>query len=238
MVETGSSNILGVVGGLGPLASAEFLKTVYEWSIKKCEQEGPVVFLYSDPTFPDRTDSFLSGDGDDVLERLVKASNHLRQMGVSRILVCCVTIHYLFPRLPKEIRSQMVSLLDLIFDGVAGSSKKHLLVCSNGSRKLELFQSHKGWKTAHSKIILPDETDQNLIHNDLIYQIKKNGDVNQKIKLLKSLLAKYEVDSFIAGCTEMHLVAKGFMNSGSKVNKYGCIDPLTIMAKEMAGERI
>ena len=238
MIETGGSNILGVVGGLGPLASAEFLKTLYEWSIKKREQEGPIVFLYSDPTFPDRTDSFLSGEGDEVLERLITASNHLRQMGVSKILVCCVTIHYLFPRLPKELRGQMVSLLDLIFDGVAGSSKKHLLVCSNGSRKLELFESHDGWKAAHSKIILPDERDQDLIHNDLIYQIKQNGDVNQKIKLLESLLAKYGVDSFIAGCTEMHLVAKGLMNSVGNVNKYSCIDPLTIMAKEMAGERI
>ena len=49
--------VLGVLGGMGGLASAEFVKTVYEISGEGVEQEqaGPVVLMYSDPAFPDRT---------------------------------------------------------------------------------------------------------------------------------------------------------------------------------------
>jgi hypothetical protein len=49
---------------------------------------------------------------------------------------------------------------------------------------------------------------------------------------MKSLLSKYKVDSFIAGCMEIHILAKHFA-SGEQIG-YGCVDPLTIVAKEMA----
>ena len=41
--------MLGIVGGMGPLASAEFVKTIYEynhWTGK--EQEAPKILLYSE----------------------------------------------------------------------------------------------------------------------------------------------------------------------------------------------
>ena len=50
-----TKEILGVVGGMGPLASAEFVKTIYEHSLGEREQASPTVLMHSDPTFPDRT---------------------------------------------------------------------------------------------------------------------------------------------------------------------------------------
>jgi aspartate racemase len=48
--------VLGVLGGMGGLASAEFVKTVYELSGEVSEQEqvGPVVVMYS-PIAPRRS---------------------------------------------------------------------------------------------------------------------------------------------------------------------------------------
>ena len=43
------NKVLGVVGGAGPLASAEFTKTIYEFSLGEREQEAPIVLLYSIP---------------------------------------------------------------------------------------------------------------------------------------------------------------------------------------------
>src|SRR4029079_293203 len=62
---------LGIVGGMGPLASAEFVRTVYEYGLGEREQPSPTVLLYSDPTFPDRTDAFMSGNDAPVLEKLI-----------------------------------------------------------------------------------------------------------------------------------------------------------------------
>ncbi|MCB1034320.1 MAG: hypothetical protein KDD47_10865, partial [Acidobacteria bacterium] len=60
--------VWGIVGGLGPLASAEFLLTIYEQYTDVAEQEMPVCLVISDPTFPDRTTRFLAGDFDELTE--------------------------------------------------------------------------------------------------------------------------------------------------------------------------
>ena len=224
---------LGIVGGLGPLASAEFLNTIYECSLDGVEQESPRVVMSSDPSFPDRTEAFLRGEHDELLKRLIRSLRQLSEMGASKIVVCCITIHYLLPLLPPELRARVVSLLDVIMDQVAQTQKRHLLICSKGTLRLGLFQNHRRWKLVKDRILLPDDEDQERIHYDIIYRIKRKPDVRQFVPPLESLLVKYEADSFIAGCTEIHLLAKHFLSSN---RSYECIDPLVIIAKELAAE--
>src|SRR6185503_10034553 len=134
--------VLGIVGGMGPLASAEFLKTIYEHSPAKQEQASAKVVMYSDPSFPDRTEALLAGADAVVLEKLIEALQCLRRLNVSRIVICCVTIHHLLPKLRADLREPIWSLPDLIFRQVSLSRERHLLLCSSGSRKLGLFQNH------------------------------------------------------------------------------------------------
>ena len=223
--------VLGIVGGLGPLASAEFLKTVYEYGIGENEQDAPIVLMYSDPTFPDRTDSFLAGESELLLARLTGALQCLSDAGASRFVICCMTIHYLLPRLPVHLGARVVSLLDVIFDNLK-PPRRHLLICSNGTRRLELFQKHRQWERHKSAIILPDDDDQNRIHHELIYPIKKRPDFRRLKLLLETLLQRYEADSFIAGCSEIHVLAKHVVFNGDRAAGYGCLDPLTIIARE------
>src|SRR4051794_23649290 len=82
--DDGTENVLGIVGGLGPLASAEFLKTIYKQSPREREQEAPRVLLYSDPTFLDRTEALLNGSDSQLLDQLVEALTRLRHIGASR----------------------------------------------------------------------------------------------------------------------------------------------------------
>src|SRR5678815_3568859 len=163
--------VLGIVGGLGPMASAEFLKTVYEYGIGESEQDAPVVFMYSDPTFPDRTDAFLAGESELLLARLTGALQCLADAGASRFVICCMTIHHLLPSVPVHLSSRVVSLLDVIFDNLKPPPRRHLLICSNGTRRLELFQKHRQWERHKSEIVLPDDDDQDKIHHELILSL-------------------------------------------------------------------
>lgn len=227
--------LLGIVGGIGPLASAEFLRTIYEHTLGAQEQTSPRVIMYSDPTFPDRTEALLAGACESLLEPLQRALRTLRQSGASRIVICCVTMHYLLPRLPLESRKDIWSLLDLIFAGVLQSRERHLLICTNGTRKLEVFQNHCQWEIAQDYFVLPKSSDQNLIH-DLIYRVKRNEDIRQLTLTLEALLSKYDVGSFVAGCTEIHLLSKHFNPVSAAQPKYRCLDPLNIIAEEVAKE--
>lgn len=228
---------LGILGGMGPVASAEFLKTVYEQNLGAREQTAPRVVMLSDPSFPDRTEALLAGRDEEVLRPLTDALRRLSDMGATRLVVCCVTAHHLLPRLPPDLRARVVSLLDVVFDRLEQTRGRHLLVCSSGSRRAGIFERHERWPAAAPYVVLPDEADQEVIHRDLIYPMKTDPDVSKRAPLLRSLLKRYGVSSFIAGCTEVHMLAKRpeFSDGRSGVN---CIDPLAIIARGLQGETL
>jgi len=226
----------GVVGGMGPMSSAEFVKTIYEYSLREREQDSPVVYLHSDPTFPDRTEAFLAGEDDVVLAKLVEALRGLKALGAPRAAVCCMTIHHLLPRLPEDLKGMVVSLLDVIFDRLPPAPRRHLLLCSSGTRRFRLFETHPRWEEARELIVMPDEADQQRIHRDLIYPMKTNPDMSERVPLVDALLAKYGVESFVVGCSEIHMLAKQYRAHAPARGGSFCVDPFAILAEGLAGE--
>lgn len=219
-------DIWGILGGMGPIASAEFLTSIYRESVSGPEQESPVVILISDPTIPDRTECLLNGNDEVLVDRLCAGVGQLLSMGATKIVICCVTIHALLPRLPLRWRERIVSLVDLTLAAVLESQKKHLLLCTNGTRRLELFERHPLWTVAKRKIVTLDEDDQRTLHR-LIYEIKGQQESSLSHRLLEELMYKYGVQSYIAGCTEMHVLAKTYERARGCNRREFCIDPLT-----------
>jgi len=224
-------NVLGILGGMGPVASAEFVRTIYSYH-QGPEQGAPAVLLYSDPAVPDRTEALLRRSDELLLKRLVESLTHLCELGATQLVICCVTSHYLLPRLPPRLRSKITSLLDTIFAGVLRSEKRHLLMCTQGTRQSRLFESHPQWEAARDRVVLARPDDQQQIH-ELIYRLKRNEEVDELLPLAEALLTKYRVDSFVVGCTELHLVARRLAQAGDRA-QYGYIDPLTMIAEGLA----
>jgi aspartate racemase len=228
-------NVLGVLGGMGGLASAEFVRTIYEYSGRLClrEQDAPAVVLYSDPGFPDRTEALLRGDDGVLLDRLVESLERLRALGTSRIVICCMTIHHLLPRLPRGLREQIIPLTDVAFAQVESLKKRHLVICSSGTRRLGLLQTHPRWEQVKDYLVFPGEADQDELHG-LIYEVKRNRGIQRAVSFIESLLSVHGMDSFVAACSEIHLLTKLFDSPGGGRQGYGCVDPLALIAKQVA----
>jgi aspartate racemase len=221
--------VLGILGGMGPLASAEFLKTIYEFNLADREQEMPACFLYSDPTIPDRTEAIANGLDELLLNDLITVLETLYLLGVDKIVIPCITIHYFLPKVPSILREKIVSLVDLILEEVLNRQEHQLLLCTRGTLNACIFQQHRVWKWAEPYIIVP-QAEHKQIHN-LIYQIKKEGIQKSALVFLNTLLNKYEVNSFIAGCTEFHLLAKYLIQHHAQY--YRIVDPLLIIATNL-----
>ncbi len=227
--DNNNRRVFGVLGGMGPLASAEFLRTVYQYSVEEREQNAPIVLLYSDPTVPDRTEALLDGRSKAILDQLIRSLHRLFEFGVSKAMICCVTAHYLFDQLPAQLRENVISLVDVVFEELAQRREPQLLLCTNATRQLRIFQDHPGWKRCEDYVVLPAPADQELIHHEIIYALKQNRDLDQVSAQVHALLARYQIDSFIAGCTELHLVARH-----AAANPFRVLDPLTILAEDIA----
>ena len=224
-----SNDLLGIVGGIGPLASAEFLKTIYEFSQGEPEQASPRVVMYSDPTFPDRTEMLLAGSEEVLLKKLTEALAYLRRLDVSRVVICCVTIHQVIDLLPRDLRSKIISLLDVIFEDVLKHERRYLLLCTTGTRKVRLFEDHRLWNSTQGKIVLPSEKDQERVH-ELLYRIKQYKHCPADVKFINELVQSYGVDSFIAGCTEIHVLVRDYGLAQGFAQVGPCLDPLMVLA--------
>lgn len=222
---------LGVLGGMGPLASAEFLRTIYRFHRGAREQSAPEVLLYSNPRVPDRTATLLDGEGDAevLLAELVRGLELLVEGGAERLVICCFTIHHLVDRLPPALREKVVSLVEVALDGAREAPGRLLVGCTRGARELGVFDGHPGWRGLEDRATFPDAGDLERLH-DAIYRVKSGRPRDGLVEVVADLAEKYRADHVIAGCTELHLVARHFARPGSPVR---LLDPLSEIARRM-----
>ncbi|MEY4941274.1 MAG: hypothetical protein RIQ93_3009, partial [Verrucomicrobiota bacterium] len=85
-------NSLGILGGMGPLATADFLKKLTQATKAECDQEHIPVVLYGDCATPDRTANVL-GEGPSPLPHLLRGIAFLNAAGCAAIAIPCNSAH-------------------------------------------------------------------------------------------------------------------------------------------------
>ena len=133
--------LIGVLGGMGPLASTELLRTVYRACRLQPEQDTPRLLLWSDPAVVDRTEAIGSGELD-TLRRAVETSlRGLLAAGAERTVIACITAHHVLGDLSAELAERCVSLVDVVHEELAAATEPHLLLCSSGTARAGLLTS-------------------------------------------------------------------------------------------------
>jgi aspartate racemase len=220
--------VLGVLGGMGPVVTVEFIKTIYEYNqYIDNEQEAPNVIVFSLPSAPDRTTSVHSGNEREFIDFVQIHLEKLNQL-VDRIVIGCCTAHYALAHLPEHQTNKVISLIKIADQQLQEHDEPALLLAGTGTYKKKLFE--RGC-TAANRIISPDEKDHCLIH-EMIFQVLKRGQNPLTIlEDVQNLLNKYKTSSFISGCTEFHILAKYLKLNG--IDSIQAIDPLTTIAQNL-----
>lgn len=222
---------LGILGGLGPLASSEFLDTVYKLNLADPEQGAPRCILYSDPSFPDRTQAILQGDTRELSECLTRGLAALQGLGAERTIIACVTIHHILPEIAPDLHKLVISLVDLIISEILARPRPLLLLCTSGTRAARIFEASPRWRLVSNRVSYLDETDQRDLHS-WIYRIKKNEPLAECFPWLDALPARYGCEGFIFGCTELHIVHKELYRRHGRFDPRA-VDPLLIAAQSL-----
>lgn len=223
--------VLGVLGGMGPLASTEFLKTLYEANTRPLEQDMPRVLLDSDPAFPDRT-AVIGGPLErDMAERIGARLTDLVARGATRLVMSCVTAHHFLPLVADDVRERLVSLVDVAHAELAAREGRFLLLCTAGTRRARLFERDPRWERVRDGVALPSPADQDLVHR-MVYRMKREGAVPEVAPMVERLRERYGCTGVILGCTEFHLVSAGLRFAYGEA---GVVDPLLAVARDLPG---
>ncbi|WPB87539.1 cysteate racemase [Sediminicoccus rosea] len=103
--------MLGVLGGMGPLASAEFMKALTLETPAERDQDHVPAILWSDPRVPDRTAARKHG-GEDPLPWLLRGIRGLEAAGCGAIAIPCNTAHGWFAEMQAATSLPILHIVD------------------------------------------------------------------------------------------------------------------------------
>ncbi len=193
------SKILGVLGGMGPAATLDFLAKLQAATPVKREQDHLRVLVDINPKVPDR--NIATSDPGPVLAAMAAG---LRDGGAQVLAIACNTAH----AYAEEVRASGLPLVDMLETaGLAARAKGASVVGVLGtSLALGLYRdrfSHMGLE-----VVMLDDHEQ-VEFMALLYRIKQ-GDVGQASRETMAALAHRLVgkgaQGVVAGCTEVPLV--------------------------------
>ncbi|MDD7402648.1 MAG: amino acid racemase [Butyribacter sp.] len=199
---------IGVIGGLGPMATVYYLELITKMTDAASDQEHPRIVLKSTPDTPDRT-SYIIGESDEnPLPFLIDAGKELLRMGADFITVPCVTAQYFYKELTEALGAPVISLCGNIAEDIYRKGiKKVGILATSGTIKSRVME--KSFQEKGIDCVVPDEQLQQDVMKIIYGQIKKGEPVDLELFLkIGDALSQQGAEKLILGCTELSLIKK------------------------------
>ena len=110
--------VVGVLGGMGPLATVDFLHKMLLATPANHDQDHVPVLACNMPQIPDRTQAYR-GQGPSPLPAMLTFAERLVAGGAGLIVVPCNTAHLWFDELQQQVQLPMLHIVDTALAEVA-----------------------------------------------------------------------------------------------------------------------
>jgi aspartate racemase len=197
---------IGVLGGMGPAATADFFSKLVQLTPASCDQEHLPVVVTSLPHIPDRS-SFLLGQGPDPLPALLERIALLNRMQAGLIVVPCNTSHHWFDAMARESAAPLLHIAEACLQSLAGRNVKRIAIfATRGTLKSAFYQ--RALEVKAFECVIPNDYAQLKI--DTCVRSVKAGDVSAGAQALQEAIKSTQAqgaDAMIMACTEIPLAA-------------------------------
>ena len=200
---------VGVIGGVGPLATAYFLQLVVSLTEAERDQDHLDMVVLNHATIPDRTAFVLGRSDADPGPVLARDARRLEAFGVSFLVMPCNTAHYFTQQVLDAVRVPFVSIIDTTVaaarERVAGLTTVGLLATA-GTAASGVYQDAFA---AHGvETLVPDDADQAVVSRIIYEQVKAGRPVDlDALRGVTANLVERGASVVILGCTELSVVA-------------------------------
>ncbi len=215
---------LGVIGGLGPIATAYFYELIIKMTDARLDQEHIEMLIYSKPSIPDRTDYILGKSPDNPVYPMVDVGRKLVGMGADHIAIPCITAHYFHDTLSEGIKAPVLhAIMETAHYLKSEGIRQAGIMATEGTVHSGIFQQEL--QECGITSILPSDESQAAV-SELIYKnIKANEPVDyEKFEQVSHQLRRDGAEVIILGCTELSLIKRDF-----KIGP-GYIDAMEVLA--------
>ncbi len=197
--------IAGVLGGMGPDATVDFLAKVVAATEAASDQDHIHQIIDHNPKVPNRH-AAIAGVGPDPSPELTAMARRLEAAGADFLVMVCNTAHAYAAEIRASVTIPFVSIVDVVMDELHGLPVKYVgVMAAEGCLRAGLYQ--QALAGAGLEAVLWSEAELARFM-ELVYRIKagdRGSDIGAGMGRLAADLVFRGAEILIAGCTEVPL---------------------------------
>jgi aspartate racemase len=223
------SGLLGVLGGMGPLATVDFLRKLIEETPAAGDADHIPVIVYSVPQIPDRPAAILSG-GDSPLPAMLAGIRTLRTAGATCIVIPCNTAHYWYDDIARAAGVAVPHIADAACEQMNArfpGADTVGLIATRGTIAAGFFQQRLAARGFNCVFNAPEDQDGLVL--PAIECVKRNELERAHELAIRAAenLRDRGAQAILLACTEMPLAIEHRPNAIADI----CVDPTRTLAQ-------
>lgn len=199
---------IGVLGGMGPSATVDFMEKIIQLTPASCDQEHLPVVVANLPQVPDRSRAIL-GVGADPLPALLDGIDVLNKADVGVIAIPCNSSHHWYAQMAEHSNCEVIHIAQACVAAVPeAKNTKVAIFATRGAIASGFYQAYL--QKRGIEYFIPDATNGQVEIDECIRSIKASEMAAGAICLGQALAKMKEqgVSAVIMGCTEIPIAAR------------------------------
>lgn len=219
---------VGVLGGLGPMATVYFYEMVVRMTDAQKDQDHIDMVIVNKATTPDRTAYIIGESKENPSLDLIDNAQKLEKFGVDMIAIPCNTAHYFYENIQSAINIPIVNMpRETVYYIKNNNYKKVGILATKGTIKAQIYQNTCEEYNIEYQIL--DEENQMLLMDIIYNDIKRGKPANmENFNKIISYFKNSNCDCVILGCTELSI-----LRNDNKLDEKFYIDSMDILAKRV-----
>ncbi len=223
-----TDRVLGVLGGMGPLASAHFMVRLTLLTPAKRDQDHVRALLWSDPHIPDRIAGHI-GTGPSPLPAFLRGVELLRSAGCGAIAIPCNTAHGWFEHIAREAQIPVLHIVDAAaaeLNRTGMTPGKIGILGTVPTLAMRIYQDRlesQGWTCIEPDML---EMERFVLPAIELVKLNRPADAYPLLVDAVNLLADRGAQAVVLGCTEIPLGIQAGPSAALAIPAVDTIDAL------------
>jgi len=199
---------LGIIGGMGPMATAYFYRRIVELTDARCDQEHIPTLIYSEPSIPDRTAFLLGSSNVSPLPYLISVGQALQAQGAEVLAIPCITAHAFHREMEEGIGVPILHAIRLVGETLARDGVRKIgVMATDGAIQTGIYEDTLR-DFGIENIRLPDAT-QAMVMKMIYDEVKAGKNLSMDtLDTVANVLRDKGAERLILGCTELSLAKR------------------------------
>lgn len=229
---------LGVLGGVGPLATIYFAELVIRHTDATTDQQHVSMIILNHAAIHDRTNYILDPSEPNPLPQMIDDAKTLERAGADYIVIPCNTAHFFYDEIQNSVNTKIINIIEetvLHIKNTMPDAKKVGILATKGTLVSGSYQNML--KKHGLDYAVPDDGDTEALMEIIYDQVKAGKQVNiESFWRIINNLKKAGCDCVVLGCTELSIIYRDYSIADETI-----IDSLVTLAKKsikLCGKKI